>query len=99
MLLIIGTIRVPPARLTEVRAAMAAMIAASCAEQGCLDYHYAEDVLTPGLIHVNELWTDRAALDAHFASAHLAEWRSVWPALGISDRNLVVYEVGEARPI
>jgi quinol monooxygenase YgiN len=28
-------------------------------------------VLVPGLIHVKELWTDQAALDAHFASAHL----------------------------
>jgi quinol monooxygenase YgiN len=36
---------------------------------------------------------DRASLDKHFASGHIADWRSTWPTLGITDRNLVLYEV------
>ncbi len=76
---------------------MQRMIAASRAEDGCVDYGYAEDILEPGLVHVKEIWRDRASLDRHFASAHIAEWRAAWPALGIHDRNLVVYEVGEAQ--
>ncbi len=76
---------------------MGRMTAASRAEQGCVEYGYAEDVLEPGLIHVKELWTDQAALDRHFASTHIAAWRAEWPSLGIGDRNLSVYEVGEPR--
>lgn len=97
MLLIVGTVKLPPENLALARPAMQAMVQASRAEQGCLEYGYAEDVLVPGLIHVKELWLDQAALDAHFASTHIAQWRASWSALGIGDRDLRVYEVGEPR--
>jgi quinol monooxygenase YgiN len=99
MLLVLGTFRTPPENLAAARRVMAAMIDASRAEPGCLDYVYAEDLRIPGLIHVKEVWTDRAALDAHFASAHLAAWRASWPALGIADRSLQLFETGAAETV
>jgi quinol monooxygenase YgiN len=99
MLLITGTVRLPPSLLDRARPTMASMIEASRAEPGCLQYSYAEDVLHPGLIHVNELWLDQTALDQHFNSAHIAEWRAAWPPLGIGQRQLYLYEVGEPEPI
>ena len=99
MLLIVGTIRLPAILLDAARPSMAFMVAASRAEVGCLEYSYAEDVLDPGLIHVKERWRDRAALDEHFKSAHIAAWRNNWPSLGIGERNLCLYEVGEPKPI
>jgi len=98
MLLIIGTFRLPAHRLKAARPVMTRMIEASRAESGCIAYDYAEDVLEPGLIHVKELWTDQTALDRHFASAHIAAWRATWPSLGIGERNLRVYDVGDSRP-
>ncbi|RJT39014.1 antibiotic biosynthesis monooxygenase [Mesorhizobium waimense] len=97
MLLIIGTVRLPPDKLAEARPAMQRMISASRAEPGCIEYSYAQDVLDAGLIHVSEVWSDRAALDAHFRSAHIADWRASWAALGIRDRNLMLYEAGDAK--
>ena len=97
MILICGTIRLPPDRLTEAREPMRVMVQASRAEEGCLEYAYAEDVLTPGLIRVFERWTGRDALDAHFASAHIHKWRASWPTLGIADRQLTLYEVSCAN--
>lgn len=99
MLLILGTIRLPAAQLAAARPAMAAMVEATRAETGCLDYSYAEDVLDPGLIHITERWTSRAALDAHLQSAHIAAWRAHWPALGIGERNLFLYEAGEPEQL
>jgi quinol monooxygenase YgiN len=90
-LLIVGTARLPSENLAEAKSAMSAMIAASRGEDGCIDYAYAEDVAEPGLIRVNELWPDRDSLEHHFASPRLA----AWPRLGISDRKLVLYEVGD----
>lgn len=98
MLLIIGTIRLPPDRLEQARPAMERMVLASRAEDGCLEYSYAQDVLDAGLIRVAEAWRDRAALDAHFRSAHIAQWRASWSALGIGERNLVLYEAGDPMP-
>jgi len=97
MLLIVGTLRLPAENLRAARPIMKHMVDASRAEDGCVEYAYAEDVFEPGLIHVKELWTDQAALNAHFASAHIAEWRAAWPSLQIGDRNLRVYDVGEPR--
>ena len=76
---------------------MRAMIEASRSEDGCVEYGYAEDVLDSGLIHVKEVWRDQAAFDRHFVSSHIADWRASWPGLGIKDRDLRVYEVGEPR--
>ena len=98
MLVIIGTIRLPAERLDEARPAMQRMILGSRTEPGCIDYSYAQDVLDAGLIHVTEVWSDREALDAHFRSPHIADWRSSWAALGIGERNLMLYEAGEPKP-
>jgi quinol monooxygenase YgiN len=76
---------------------MQRMIESSRAEDGCEEYSYAVDIFDPELIHVKEMWRDQAALDRHFASDHIAEWRSTWSALDIHDRNLRVYDVGEPR--
>lgn len=97
MLLIVGTVRMPAGNMERARPIMKRMAQASRAEDGCVDYGYAEDVFDPGLIHVKELWTDQASLDSHFATAHIAEWRASWPSLGIGERDLCLYEVGEPR--
>ena len=99
MLLIVGTIRLPAGLLDAARPNMAFMVESSKAEVGCLEYSYAEDVLDPGLIHVKERWRDLGSLDEHFKSAHIATWRGNWPSLGIGERNLYLYEVGEPKPI
>ncbi|MGU3400221.1 putative quinol monooxygenase [Brucellaceae bacterium D45D] len=99
MLLIVGTVRLPPENLDDARPVMRRMIEASRSEDGCLEYSYAEDILDPGLIHVKEIWLDRAALDRHFSSAHIAAWRSTWPSLGIINRDLKLYEVGHSATI
>ena len=99
MLLVIGTVRLPPEKLLAARADILAMISASRAEEGCLEYCYAEDVLEPDLIHVKEIWTSREALRDHFASPDLAAWRSAWPRLQISDRKLELYEISCPEPV
>lgn len=98
MLLITGTFRLDADRLDPARAVMARMIAASRAEDGCVEYSYAEDVLDRGLIHVTERWQDEAAFARHVAAPHLAAWRATWPELGIRDRDLRRYDVGAPIP-
>lgn len=95
MLLIIGTVRLPASNVVIARPAMQRMVDASRAENGCIDYVYAEDIFDPGLIHVKELWRDQSALDFHFTSDHIKAWRAAWPALDLGERRLSLYEVGE----
>jgi len=98
-LIIAGTVRVPPENLDAFKPHMRAMLAASRAEDGCLEYSYAEDVAEPGLIRVFEVWRDQAAIDAHFQTPHMAAWRAAWPQFGVSDRRLFAYEVASHRAI
>jgi quinol monooxygenase YgiN len=98
-LIIAGTVRVLPQNLETFRPHMLAMLSASRAEDGCLEYSYAEDVAEPGLIRVFEAWRDQACLDAHFQTAHMATWRSHWPQFGVSDRRLFAYETATERAL
>ncbi|WP_367185860.1 putative quinol monooxygenase [Sphingomonas bacterium] len=93
--MIVGTVRIPDGAIDRARPAMAAMLAASRAEDGCLAYNYAQDVLDPCVIHISERWRDRAALDAHFATPHMAAWRAQFGAIGIGDRDLTLYEADD----
>lgn len=99
MIVIVGTVRIPDGALDRARPAMAAMLTASRAEDGCLAYSYAQDVLDPCVIHVSERWRDRAALDAHFRTPHMAAWRAAFGAIGVSDRDLKLFECDEGIAI
>ncbi len=100
--IVAGTVRVAAAELARAAPRMAEMIAASRAEEGCLEYAYAQDVGDPGVIRVFEIWGDEVALRAHFASAHMARWRAALADLGVkiaSDRRISVYEIAAERAI
>lgn len=43
-------------------------------EKGCLFYAYSTDILDENLIRIVEGWTDEAALQAHLATPHVAEF-------------------------
>lgn len=98
-ILVIGTVRLPPEYIDRARAAMQTMVAASRAEDGCIEYAYSHDLLVPGLVRVTEAWRDRESLTAHFQTPHMAAWRAVFPSLGITDRDLALYEAGLPEPI
>ncbi|ALE15910.1 hypothetical protein AMC99_00600 [Altererythrobacter epoxidivorans] len=99
MILVLGTVRLAPDNLERARAAMDAVISASRAEDGCIAYSYAQDVLDPTIVHVVEKWRDRETLDAHFRTPHLQEWRATWDDIGITDRKLTIFDIDEGSPI
>lgn len=92
-----GEFRLPIAKRDAARDAMARIIAASRAEPGCLAYAYAEDVLEPGLYRVHEIWTDRAALAAHFEAPHMRQWQAERAELGMTDRRVACHTAADAE--
>ncbi len=95
MIVVIGSFRIPPSMIEVIRPVMEEMITASRREEGCIEYCYALDVLDPGLVRVSEKWRDRAALEAHFRTAHIAEWRAQSSALAISERDLIAHDTDD----
>lgn len=96
MLILAGSIRLPPENLEAARPVMQRMIEASRAEDGCVAYSFSEDLLEPGFIRVFEVFRDAESQQLHAKSAHMAEWRAAWPALGIGERQITRYEVSGA---
>jgi quinol monooxygenase YgiN len=96
MLILAGSIRLPAERLLAARADMAAMIAASRDEPGCIAYSFAEDLLEPGLIRIFEVFADETARLAHAQSPHMAAWRACWAEHGIGERRITRYDVASA---
>lgn len=99
MILVIGTIRAPAEALDALREPMAAVVAASRSEDGCIEYAYGADMLDPGLIRVVEAWRDRDALNRHFEAPHMDAWRCARAALGVGERRLSLYETSAPEPI
>ena len=109
MIIVAGTSRVPPARMTDWRAAAETVITATRAEAGCQTatraeagcqvYSFAEDVLEPGLIHIFEIWDSRAHLDAHSRMPHLTVWRAALAEIGVTDRAISIYETSGGTPL
>ena len=99
MIGIIGEIRVRPEAVAAARTAMQAMIEASRAEEGCILYAFAEDVLEPGVIRISEKWESWEALKAHGATDHMATWRAALADIDILGRDVVAFEMEEVRSL
>ncbi|SEK76151.1 putative quinol monooxygenase [Streptacidiphilus jiangxiensis] len=69
---VVAVLKAKPGREQEMRAQARSMQEASSAEPGCLSYRNYVDPDDPRSWVVVEEWEDRAALDAHLASPHLA---------------------------
>jgi len=73
MFLIHGTARALSARKSDLARAAHEMAEATRGDDGCLFYEFSAS-LTDDTIIGTEIWRDQAALDAHMAHGHTAEF-------------------------
>lgn len=71
MYTILGTVTARLETRAELEALLAAQVAPTRAEPGCITYDFHVDAADPCVFVFYENWTDRAALDAHLAMPHL----------------------------
>ena len=95
MIVVVGQFRMPAENMAAARPLMEKVMLATRAEDGCVEYNYAEDVLDPGLIRVSEVWDSRAQLNAHMKTAHMITWGQERIALGLSGRAITVFEADD----
>ncbi|GAA2491866.1 putative quinol monooxygenase [Streptomyces longisporus] len=69
------------------------------AEPGCLDYAMTADPGDERRIRVFEHWTSRQALDEHFATAHIKEFRAAVAGLPRVGVSLTAHTVAASRPM
>ncbi|QSR19892.1 putative quinol monooxygenase [Novosphingobium sp. KA1] len=79
-----------PGRLADLRALLGGMVAASRDEPGNLRYDLWVDQTTPERFVLDELYVDRAAVEAHRASAHFQNYLARINAL--ADRSALTLD-------
>jgi len=99
VIVIAGRIEIDPAQHEQAVSAAAAMSEASQREPGCRNYVISQELGRPGRFRIFEEWESQSALDAHFATAHLAEFERSLGALGVRSLGAELYEVASSRPL
>ena len=100
MIIVSGKVEIEDAGAIErLKPAMEAQIAATKEEEGCIEYSYAVDVLSPTTIRVLEYWQSWEALEAHFQMPHMEAWRAALMDAGIVSRELQAAETALVREV
>lgn len=99
MLVIAGEIEIDPAQRDAAIAAALRMMEETRREAGCISYTFTGDFADAGRFRVFEEWESQAALDAHFASPHMAAFQAAVGGLGVKRVAIQRYEVSSVGPL
>jgi quinol monooxygenase YgiN len=99
LIIISGTVDVEPERRDAALVAAQPHMRATRALEGCLDYVWSGDPLTPGRIYVYERWQSREHLEAHFASPHYPAMRDTIAAHGIRALDVSKHRITLSEPV
>jgi quinol monooxygenase YgiN len=99
MLIILAKAQASAATLEAAKPAIAAMVAASNAEDGCIAYAFTQDLGDPSIIHIVEKWQDEAALAAHFATPHMAAFGAAIAGLDFTVIEALKFHTDDGLPV
>lgn len=99
MLIVLAKAQVGEGAMEPAMKAIADMVAASNAEEGCIAYAFTQDLLQPGIIHIVEKWQDEAALASHFATPHMAAFGAAIAGLDFKVLEAIKYHADEGAPV
>lgn len=99
MLVIAGTISIDPEKREAAVAAALEMMEATLEEPGCISYSFSGDLTDPGGFRIFEEWESQEALDAHFASPHMAVFQGRVGGFGLRDMKVQRYEIASVGPV
>jgi quinol monooxygenase YgiN len=80
-------------------AAVKPMVVATHTEPGCQEYVFSPDPDNSTRIRLFELWDDQAALDAHFATPHMAEFQGKMSGIAVAGMEIQKYTISDVGPV
>lgn len=99
MLNIVAVIESSAEDIAALRDVFAEMERASRAEEGCHDYTFLQEVSNPDVLRINERWESMEALQAHFATPHMAKFNEAISGRPPRSMTLQLHELGEERTL
>ncbi len=97
--IVTGWIDFEPADRESAMRAFTAVVAASRAEPGCVDYAFTPDPDLPGRVRVIEHWVSDAALTEHLTLPHVQALRGAIAGLTRTGRQMTHHTVASSRPM
>ena len=94
MITIVAHMAVADGTAAEILAAAEPFISRTRAEPGCLDFRLHQAVDDPTAFVWYETFADRAAVDAHVSSAHVAGWFALLERLGATNTYALYRRAG-----
>ena len=83
MIVVTGYLTIAPEQRAAAEAAIATLVPLTEAEEGCLTYRYAADLLAPERINIVEQWESEEAMTAHMGAPHFAAFmEAIGPCIG-----------------
>ena len=92
MIVVHAKVNVKQGKKVELFAAAQALMAATRLEEGCISYVLLDDPSDETSCMFVEEWTDKAALQRHGTTPHIAEWRQQSAELVSGKSVLRLYE-------
>ena len=99
MLIVAGEIEIDPAKREQAIAAAHEMMEATRREPGCRSYVFSAELSGAGRFRIFEAWESQAALDAHFATPHMADFQAKVAGLGVRGMRIQKYEIARVGPL
>ncbi len=99
MLVVAGYVRIDKDHLPGAVLAARKMMEETRKEPGCISYSFAMDLLDDSVIRIFEEWDDAQALQAHFQTKHMAEFRKTLAGLNLQEMSMRRYEVTGVGPL
>jgi len=99
LLVVAGEVEIDPSHRDAAIAAARDMMAATRAEAGCMAYTISADVEDPARFYIFERWASPEALEAHFATPHMAAFQTAMAGLGVRRLDVRRYEVAREGPV
>ena len=93
MIIISGIISVAPSDHDAAVALFGPLVEATLAEPGNGTYGFWANPVEPGAFRVYEEWADDDALNAHMASAHMAEFLGAFAGLQVTGTEIHRHDV------
>lgn len=99
MLIVMAVVGVKEGSIDEVRDGLRTMEEETRKEPGCLAYAFSLDVSDPTTMRISERWESMEALEAHFATPHMAAFGGVLAKAPPTSMEVKVYEVAREREL
>jgi len=99
MIAISVKLTIAPNDIDSFIAAVSKVIAPTRAENGCLRYAFARDLLEPNVLWVSEEWESLEHLHAHLVTPHIVQLLEEISSLDLISQEDNMYEVSSVGPV